>query len=192
MRHSATIALALSAASLAACAGSPRTISDQYSTYTYEDYATAANNRDMKVIVRGTPFAMSQADFDTLVTANMEARGGNMGTNFTTGNTTNADPRYKIVWLFNGPAATQANELCKNPAGFAGQTGPATELHTLVAFCSSDAAASWVEGWLDGGPQGVPREGLQKLVQQSTRELFPSLGRDDPRRSGGSCGGDGC
>jgi hypothetical protein len=194
MRHSSSIALALSAVALAACApGNPRTLANQFSTYTYQDYVSAASNRDMRVIVRGSPFAMSQADFDTLVTANMESRGGNMSTNFTTGQTTNADANYNVVWLFNGPATAQPNELCKNPSGFVGQSGPAPQLHTLVAFCRFNAAASWVEGWVDGGPQGVPRAGVETLIQQATRELFPTLGRDDPRPGGSdSCGGAGC
>ncbi|HEY4135838.1 MAG TPA: hypothetical protein VGO34_11550 [Alphaproteobacteria bacterium] len=193
MHRSSAIALAGFALLLAACApGNPRTLANQFVTYTYADYAAVTSNRDARVVMRGNPFAMTQADFDEWVTYNMEHRGGNMGTNFTTGPTTNADPNFEVVWIFNGPTTVQADELCINPGGFPTRSGPATQLNVLVAFCRFHRAASWVEGWLDGSPQGVPREGFEKLIQQMTRELFPAVARDDPRRDSGRCGGPFC
>ncbi len=168
-----------------ACAsGSPRTLSEQYFTYDYGDFFRVADGRDTQVIVRGNPFAMSQSDMDQLVTSNMAAMPRGPKTNYTTAKSTNAHPDYEVVWLFNGPRTMQPNELCNNPQAVNGQTGPAAQLRVLAAFCRYDKANSWVEGWVDGGPQGVPREGVTTLVQQMTRELFPTVQKNDPQKDG--------
>ena len=175
----------LFAGALAACAsGSPRTLSDQYHTYDYGDFFRVADGRDTQVIVRGNPFAMSQSEMDQLVTSNMAAMPRGPKTNYTTAKSTSAHPDYDVVWLFNGPRTMQPNELCRNPQGVSGATGPAAQLRVLAAFCRYDKANSWVEGWLDGGPQGVPREGVTTLVQQMTRELFPTVQKNDPQKDG--------
>lgn len=168
---------------LSACAaGAPRTLADQYHTYSYGDFFRVADGRDTQVVVRGNPFALNQAEFDQLVTANMAAMPRGPRTNFTTAKSANADPDYEVVWLFNGPRTAQPEQLCRNPQGVAGQPGPAEQLRVIAAFCRYDRVNSWVEGWVEGGPQGVPREVVTTLVQQMTRELFPTVNRNDPQR----------
>ncbi len=182
MRH---LPMLFAAGILSACAaGSPRTLSDQYHTYDYADFFRVADGRDTQVIVRGNPFALNQAEFDQLVTSNMAAMPRGPKTNFTTAKSASANPDYEVVWLFNGPRTMQPNELCRNPQAVSGQAGPADQLRVVAAFCRYDRANSWVEGWLDGGPQGVPREGVTVLVQQMTRELFPTVNRNDPQKDG--------
>lgn len=188
MRHLSWLLLA---GVLTACAsGSPRTLSDQHLTYDYSDFFRVVDGRDTQVIVRGNPFAMSQSDMDQLVTSNMAAMPRGPKTNYTTAKSTNAHPDYEVVWLFNGPRSMQPNELCSNPQAVNGQPGPAAQLRVLAAFCRYDKANSWVEGWVDGGPQGVPREGVTTLVQQMTRELFPTVQKNDPQKDG--CTGPRC
>ena len=173
----------LLAAAVTACAsGSPRTLSDQYHTYDYGDFFRVADGRDTQVIVRGNPFAMSQGEMEQLVTSNMAAMPRGPKTTYTTAKSASAHPDYDVVWLFNGPQSIQPNELCNNPQAVAGQAGPASRLRVLAAFCRYDRANSWVEGWVEGGPQGVPRDGVTMLVQQMTRELFPTVNRNDPQR----------
>lgn len=165
----------------ACAAGTPRTLSDQYTTYDYGDFYRVSDGKDTRVIVRGNPFNIAKADLDKLVTANMEMPRG-PHTNYTTA-PANAHPDYEVVWLFNGPATAQPNEVCRDPQAYNGQSGaPADKMRVLAAWCRYDKANSWVEGWLDGGPQGAPRDGVVALVQQMTRELFPTTYRNDPQR----------
>jgi len=180
--------LIVAAGLLSACvAGSPRTLSDQYHTYDYGDFFRVADGRDMQVVVRGNPLALTQAEFDRFVTTNMAAMPRGPKTNFTTAKSANANPNYQVVWQFNGLRTAQPEQLCRDQQAAVGQPGPATRLRVIAAFCRYDRVNSWVEGWVDGDPQGVPREGLTMLVQQMTRDLFPTENRNDPMRD--SCPG---
>ncbi len=185
-----TFPLLLVAGLVSACAaGAPRTLSEQYVTYDYGDFFRVADGKDMTVVVRGNPFALNQAEFDQLVTSNMAAIPRGPKTNYTTAKSAKADPNYEVVWLFNGPNLNP-NELCSKAQSVPSQSGPANQLRVMAAFCRFDRANSWVEGWVDGGPQGVPREGVITLVQQMTRELFPTVNRNDPQKD--SCKGPFC
>lgn len=185
-----TLPLLLVAGLLSACAaGAPRTLSEQYVTYDYGDFFRVADGKDMTVVVRGNPFALNQGEFERLVTSNMAAMPRGPKTTYTTVKTANADPNYQVVWQFNGPNLNP-NELCSQGQSAAGKTGPADTLRVMAAFCRYDRANSWVEGWVEGGPQGVPREGVVTLVQQMTRELFPTVNRNDPQKD--SCKGPLC
>ncbi|MFN4282034.1 MAG: hypothetical protein ACK4NA_05265 [Alphaproteobacteria bacterium] len=185
------LSLLLAAGLLSACAsGAPRTIADQNVTYTYGDFFRVADGRDTRVIVRGNPFALTQAEFDTFVTTNMATMSRGPRTNFTTAKSANADPDYEVVWLFNGARTTQPEQLCRSPQDAVGVPGPADRLRVVAAYCRYDRVNTWVEGWIEGGPQGVPREGVMTLVQQMTQELFPTVNRNDPaieRCSGPLC-----
>lgn len=173
---------------LAACApGTPRTLADQYHTYSYTDFFRASDGRDTFVIVRGNPFALDQPALERLVTSGMQAMPRGPRTRYTTAATNDADPDFKVVWLFNGPPTVQADELCRNPTAVQGRGGPASNLQVLAAYCRYDRANTWVSGWLDGAPSGVSREGLERLIAQVTSELFPVVNRQDLLRDRDRC-----
>ena len=158
----------------------PRTVSETSPLYRPLSFAHAGGGRDTYVVLRGSPLAMAQAQFEHAVLANMQGQNWGHRTNFTT-QPTNYNPDFKVVMLFNG-AHVNSGELCRNPGAIPFRTGPQAELHILAALCRYDSALTSAQGWLKAEGNGVSQEGFGSLVRQVTRELFPPENPDNPRR----------
>jgi hypothetical protein len=164
---------------LTACSA-PRTTSEVWPLYRPIDFGRAGGGRDTFVVLRGNPLAIDPPQFEQLVLNNMQGQNWGQRTNFTT-HPVNYDPSYKVVMLFNGPNVN-GGQLCSNPGTVPFRTGPQPELHVQAAYCRYDQWLTLVQGWLPGGPQGVPQDGFAGLIRQVTAELFPAFNPDDARR----------
>lgn len=165
---------------LTACSSTaPRTVSEVWPLYRPAEFGRAGGGRDTYVVPRGNPFAMDPAQFEQLVLNNMQGQNWGQRTNFTT-HPANYDPAYKVVMLFNGPNVN-GGDLCRNPGGVPFRTGPQPELHVVAVYCRYDQWLTLAQGWLKGGPEGVPQDGFARLIRQVTAELFPPFNKDDAR-----------
>lgn len=166
---------------LTACSSTtPRTTSEVWPLYRPTEFGRAGGGRDTYVVLRGNPFAMDPVQFEQLVLNNMQGQNWGQRTNFTT-RPANYDPAYKVVMLFNGPNVN-GGDLCRNPGAVPFRTGPQPELHVVAVYCRYDQWLTLAQGWLKGGPEGVPQDGFAGLIRQVTAELFPPFNKDDARQ----------
>lgn len=162
-------------------AGTPRTVASQSPIYRPDEVARVSAEQGCLVVVRGDPFAAGAA-FVHAVTDAMQGRNWGPAVRFTTRASETADPRYRVVMLFNGPTVT-ADELCRRPDSYSSvePPGPDGRIRVIAAWCRDDVVLSEVEGWVTGarGPTDSP---FVRLVGQTTRELFPIAFEDPLRR----------
>lgn len=176
--------LLLSALVTACSTPVPRTTSEVWPLYRPAEFGRAGGGRDTYVVLRGSPFAMSPAQFEQSVLGNMQGQNWGPRTNFTT-HPANHDPAYKVVMLFNGPNVN-GGDLCRNPGAVPFRTGPQQELHILAVYCRYDQWLTLAQGWTKGDASGISQEAFAALVRQVTAELFPAFNKDDPRHDSDS------
>lgn len=170
--------LAAVALSLAGCAG------DRFgsgridftrvdSSWSRADFAYAAANRDLATEVLGNPFAgVPQAAFDRALTDAMLGAHFGLPTNFTTTPGESARPLYRVRMLWNGPTATNGNQLCDGTELEGGGAEPDGEARVIAAFCRGDRASTYVVGSI-GGALGPDDSRFTGFVKQVTMALFP-------------------
>jgi hypothetical protein len=133
---------------LAGCAGAPIT------GYTYYDvgYMPAEYRGDLPVVVRGTPYAAPQAEFDQAVAAALQGTTFGDTTHFVAAASGPA-PVYRLVIMFNPPAGVSAAALCSRPqppdAAFG--KAPAARVALIAALCRGDKAINYEDGSLATG-----------------------------------------
>jgi hypothetical protein len=177
---------------LGACAPTGvTTVGQTYPMYRTAHSTHALNGHDVFVIVQGGGYGADQPAFRQAVIDTMQRYRGGMNTRFTATPQTDYDSDYKVVMLFNGPAAAQASELCRQPAQYATTTPTAAiggETHVLAAFCRFDAPLTEVNGRASG-VSAVGDARFASLIQQTMTDLFPA--RDDrPQRDSDKGGTD--
>ncbi|QQP91420.1 hypothetical protein IGS68_09530 [Skermanella sp. TT6] len=171
---------------LAGCGGS-RVVSDTPSTaYSPLEFSAAAGGRDLMTEVVGNPFGMDRAAFGTSVTDLMQNQHFGPATRFTTTPGDSADPRYKVVMVFN-PAENVANPQICGGRPIATDDRPGQPIRLQAAFCRGGTLTS-TNGWAPAlsSPQDPA---FRSLISDATFSLFPVR---DPNRGGDDCRLAGC
>ncbi|HUA50822.1 MAG TPA: hypothetical protein VMB81_01585 [Candidatus Sulfotelmatobacter sp.] len=145
-------------------------VDDQWYSIGYNlgDLAYAADHRDLRVEVHGTPAGVPPGRFATAVAAAMP-HGIGIVTHFTPTPDTSANPLYRVVWDYapNRPYW----ELCTTGPE-APAAAPIGATKVAVAFCRGPSVLSYVHGAAPGAADpGDPA--FEALVRAMTLELFP-------------------
>ncbi len=161
---------------LAACAGGGPSTVPTYRNPNAWDFAQGIMDRGpLLVQVRGQPYVTDQAAIDGAITRAMErAITWSSGARFTTNAEEASSRSFRVVTTFNGSVGLSANENCGG-GGAGGEPLPDGSVRLLTTFCDGAEVISNVSG--DVGPTtGVADPNFSRLIQQSTRDLFPRTG----------------
>lgn len=177
--------LALAALVLvAACAGTVRlTQLNITPTYSPNEFAYAAADRDLHVVIVGNPFGGDQAAFESAVTDAMQGRHWGQPTNFTTTPGENARLAFRVVLIFDPQVGMNSARQCREEM-VGVQTVPRDdEIEISAAFCREENLRTRIRGRVSGatGPQDPV---FRELVGQVTNGLFPP---ERNRNRGGRC-----
>jgi hypothetical protein len=166
---------------LAGCEGT--IISNNYQDNAYGPGEWRGN--DVPVLVRGTPYALPQAEIDQAVTDAMQGTTFGVPTRFIS-SPGGSSAAYRVVMMFGPPAGVDGYALCASrpepPSGVFG-TAPAGQVNVIAAFCRGDRAVTSAEGRIGTGA-GPHSPEFQHGVSQFAVVLFPGHMNDHP-------GGDG-
>lgn len=179
--HARILLLAAALAAAGCAAGNVRlSQQDTASTYSPGEFAWAAGGRDLWVVVVGNPFGGDAAAFEAAVTAAMQGRHWGPRTNFTTTPGAGARTRYRVVLLFDPPAALNAPRLCADAPSALPSEAAGDEVVLFAAFCHGKRLRSQVKGRI-APAAGAADPAFRELVGQVTSGLFPpdrGIGRD--------------
>ncbi|WP_035693977.1 hypothetical protein [Azospirillum halopraeferens] len=166
----AALAALLLGAPLAACDDS-RVVADQPDpAYSFNELAYAASDRDLRVVVHGTPFGGDAASFSRGVAAVMRDRIVGIRTNPTTDPGASARPAYRVVFAFEPVQPTLNSELCGD--GPVRTQAPGTTLTAQAVFCRGGRKLSGATGRLDEA-QGPNDPRFRRLIGDLTATILP-------------------
>ena len=162
---------------LSALAGLPRTVASRRPAYDIDEFARVTAGRACRVVVHGNPFRDRGCKDTAFVAAVVDAlQGQNPGpaTRFVAGPAPDADPAYRIVWLFNGEPHVRAVDLCAAATALPSvePLGDKGRVRLLAAWCRDDTVLSEVSGSVAGVSAPGDRR-LARLIAQALRDLLP-------------------
>jgi hypothetical protein len=162
---------------LAGCAGQPRLYSNYVATtYNPTEFGVGAGRKDLRVEVRGDPFAMGEAAFaEATVEILQRFQPRPQPTHFTLEPGDNSNPAYRMQLLFDAPRAVNAIGGCRNPP--VAETDPGT-VQVSAMFCRNQGTLTQVSGRLDE-VTSVDDPRFADLMHQIVIDLFPVR---DPQR----------
>ncbi len=170
MRFCRYLASVIAVGALAACSG-PLT-RDVGSPFNKIDglYGYGASGRDLRLSVRGNPFALPDDSFDKTVETASQVQVLRAPTHPTLTPDASARHGYELAFLFS-PAATQDGEdLCQGRIEEPRPTSGRSTVHVLAAFCVAGLAKTEVTG--EAEATGPNDERFQGLIQQVVMQLF--------------------
>lgn len=156
----------------------------------YSLFAGAAGGREMPVVVVNNPFSIADAALGEAVTDAMQGHANGPETRFTTRPSTNVEPRFRIVVMFDPATGLADHNLCKARVRDLPSRpgGPGDGLDVVMAFCGAPwlrsafcrgtavcggtALLSVVNG--SAPAAGPGDEGFRSLIAAMTRDLIPS------------------
>lgn len=162
---------------------------DPAPAYSMNEVAYAANDRDLRVVLHGLPFAGGAAALAGAVLPAMQNRITGVRTTLTTTPNDSARPDYRVVLIFNATGNLPSWAVCRDDAV---PTLPPTTPPpdgTLVVqggFCRGGGALTTATGWLDD-PKGLNDPGLRQLIGDMTASLFPNRRPDRMCTLGPDC-----
>ncbi len=172
----------------AAAFGQSISYSHVESIYHPSEVSYAADGRDLKVLVRGNPFASQGVNDEQLAGVIVDSMRGTPGwfvANYTTTPNETARELYRVVWLIGVAKNTSIYAICRGVPGdisVDGNTeGASTGRTVLAALCRRERIMSYLGGAL-GNIASVDDPQFKDFIKVATRQLFP---RRDPNRSGG-------
>ena len=174
----AALAALLFAGLLAGCDDSRVVADEPDPAYSFNELAYAASDRDLRVVVHGTPFGGDAAAFARAVTAAMADHIAGIRTTPTTDPGPSARPAYRVVFAFEPVQPTLNSELC-GPAPVRTQA-PGTTLTAQAVFCRGGRTLSGATGWLDEA-QGPKDPRFRRLVGDLTASILPAHQPGSPR-----------
>ncbi len=168
----ARLALALAAASLAACAGQTVITHAKVEEY-YEPRLLAypASRGGMYTEVTGNPFQTEKALLDREVTEAFRVAHFGPKLEFFTEVPPEGAPGFRTVVLFNPARNATAKHLCSDPAR-PQETYPPGTVRVMGALCNSEARLSSATGFVKGA-EGPNSPAVRKLLRQLGLSLFP-------------------
>ncbi len=144
----------------------------QFHYYAPSQVRYVASGGEFRTIVRGNAFAMSKADFDTLVTGLMDGRPGWAPPGrYTTMPSANAKTAYWVVLAFNPPAVYDGVRACEGRDA-AGLPDPSGAVEVVAAFCSKVHVLSQTRARLDHA-RGPDDPGFADLIHRAQLDIFP-------------------
>jgi len=168
MQPVARICVGVAILGLIGCAGFP-----VYNVQ-YEDTYHAGETKflpELPVVVKGNPFAVTQAQFDSAVVDGMQGWSGSSDVLTATG-----DPNspYRVIIVFNPVSHGYTSGICDRPLKTEGAFGaaPSAQVPMAAAVCRGDTWLSYLSGPIDtaGGPDGGA---FRSGIQQATLLLLP-------------------
>jgi hypothetical protein len=118
--------------------------------YTFSDVSLAADQRDLRIDVLGTPPTMNPTAFAAGVAAAMP-RGIGVSAQFTATPGPSADPHYRVVWVMPPSGNQYEGAACTAPLGsYPNPTPSAGGMYAL--FCRDTSALSGAYARLDAVP----------------------------------------
>lgn len=154
----------------------------------YSLFAGAAGGREMPVVVVNNPFPIADAALGEAVTDAMQGHANGPETRFTTRPSTNVEPRFRIVVMFEPATGLADHNLCKSRVGDLPSRPGGGGLDVVMAFCG----APWLRSAFCRGtavcggttllsvvngsaPTARPGdERFRRLIAAMTRDLIPS------------------
>jgi hypothetical protein len=105
----------------------------------YGLFAAAAGGREMPVVIVNNPFSVADAALGKAVTDAMQGHANGPETHFTTRPSTNVEPRFRIVVMFEPATGLADHNLCKARVGDLPPRpgGPGDGLDAVMAFCGA-------------------------------------------------------
>ncbi|MFQ5784844.1 MAG: hypothetical protein ACE5H8_08460 [Alphaproteobacteria bacterium] len=152
------------------------------SAYSPGEVGYAADGRDLRVVVRGKPFAgADRAELEAAVIDGMANQPGWFVTNYTTTPNETARDLYRVVWLFGVTPQTSRYAICGAAPGdfVALEQGGNT---VMAGFCRLDQPLTYLGGTL-GDVRSLDDPRFRRFVTVATHIVFPRL---DPNRDGRS------
>lgn len=139
-------------------------------TYLSEVYQYGAGDRDLRLEVRGNPFAAADKPaLDAVVERELSQKGMlQPPTRPRLHPDASAMPNYSLVVQFSRSGLLDAQDLCDGKADKPGAAN--AEVTVVMAFCVSGRAASQATGWLS--PSGLDDPDLAQILRAMTLELF--------------------
>ena len=163
---------AVLAACLALAACGERVVADLPApAYTMQEVTYAASERDLRVVIHGTPFGGDPQAFGREVTDMMQNRIMGVRTNFTTTPGPSARPDYRVVLAFNLAQNELNSALCSRP-DFPTKP-PGGSMVVQAAFCRGGGALTSATGWLNK-PISTQDPEFRDLISDLTFSLFPT------------------
>ena len=134
--------------------------------YDYQDFWTAADNKNFQVVIEGNPFPDVPVDVvaQALLPA-MQAAKPRPNLTFTYANFPETPrPYYRLVLVFNYANDLRADAVCEGTR----RTGPTTPgvFKVFAIYCRNELAMSQTTAWTPANGPDDPR------IQQLFRELF--------------------
>lgn len=99
------------------------------------EFAHFASGRDLYTEIHGNPFAMSDEEFGSQVTAILNARNSSSPTNFTMRPGPSADPAFRTIVVFNGTENYNGWTLCAGPHAVHTEPPKGDRMRIDMAFC---------------------------------------------------------
>ena len=182
-------ALAAVALVTSACSGEIMT-SELHRANSDSFFQYAASAGEMKAVVVGNPFPVSQDLLDKVVTQAMQDNHNGPRTHFTTTPGPKAYSNMRVVVAFNIPSKVDATRvLCGNPSAI--PTGPSSgdRLHATVGFCMDSDLYSSVN---ISSPtvQSPSNPAFSHMIASAMWQLIPAY--DPLSHSGNDCIGSSC
>lgn len=180
-------ALAAVALVTSACSGEIMT-SQLHRANTDSFFRYGASAGEMKTVVVGNPFPVSQDVLDKVVTQAMQNNHNGPMTHFTTKPGPKAYSNFRVVVAFNTPQTMDARDLCGAPADIpTGASG--SRLKAEVGFCMDSDLYSSVNISIPTVKSPTNPE-FRHMIASAMWRLIPSY---DPLSHGESeCGGVAC
>ena len=172
MRRSLMAVLAVGVVAQIGCASEVMVYEPGYpQRYSTGEFFYAARGGEMRVDVRGNPFAMAPERFADRVLTDMAGATRGPNVNFTTSPSGAGSEPYRVVMLFNAGPAAFGDDACAETAGPVAPYGD--RLTLLSVFCNGDVALAESEGWAYGiaGPDDAK---FRKLVRAVALALIPT------------------
>ncbi|MFZ5790360.1 MAG: hypothetical protein ACOY3L_06635 [Pseudomonadota bacterium] len=171
------LALAASLGLLAACARQG-VIYHSYpylaGTAIYVDHVAGSR---LPTIIRGNPSNLDKADFDRIVRDDIYGANFGRPITFVPGPDRAPWPGYRVIMVFNGPAAGYSG-LCSDEVPGGGGPAPDGRIELLAAFCSGDRPVTSLAGGIaELTDPNDPR--LRAFLRHVSLTLFSRNNPDD-------------
>jgi hypothetical protein len=162
---------AIMVALLAACSGPLTRELGSSSTKLNGLYDYGASGRDLRLSVRGTPFAPGEGeDLAKAVEAASQVQVMRAPTHATLTPGASAQRGYELAFLFSPTLTQGGDELCQGRIEEPQPAFVSPRVHVLAAFCVSGRAETEVAG--EAEAMGPHDERFRNLVQQVVMALF--------------------
>jgi len=163
---------------LTACDQGPSTVTPFMHPSGAFDFLVAAtkNEGPLYLEIDGAPFVNGSGLADQVTTVMERALQARI-LRLTTDRDAAADPRFRLVLVFNPPDSGELLAFCEHqPVGGPYQTEGRIDL--LAGFCRGDDLIAAVDGWVEE-VEGAEDQKFEQFMRQVVRDMFSRSRNDD-------------